>query len=165
METKKAWNPRIETAFDRAKSEQHSLLVALTNSDKRMKNWEVLAGQLSPAIASFAERLSSLCENSVQNVKEKADSLRGLMESLSQAEDVRIALPQSNSGATSPLDAICRGYFGDDVADLMNRLRCCRDDLARLVNSLQLMQKQLLKGITAEVITLVGCSEAMASLE
>jgi hypothetical protein len=164
LEAKKLWSSTLQVAFDRARSEQYSLLVALTHSDMRAKQWQTLAGQLNPMISNFADKLSAHCESSVQQVQERSDSLLALSSSLAQAERVRMALPQSNSSLVSPLEALCRGYFGEEIADLINRLRVSGQDISRLSNSLQTVQSQMMTDIAAEVTTLVQCGDSLCEL-
>lgn len=164
LEAKKLWSSTLQAAFDRAKSEQYSLLVAVTHSDMRMKRWQTLAGQLHPLLSNFADKLSSHCESAVQQVQERRDSLQALADSLAQAEGVRMALPQSNSSLVSPLEALCRGYFGEEIADLMNRLRISGNDISRLSSSIQSVQKQMMTDIGADVSMLMQCGDSMSEL-
>lgn len=164
LEAKKLWSPTLQAAFDRASSEQYSLLVAVTHSDMRMQRWQTLAEQMNPLISNFADKLSSHCESSAKQVQESSMSLFALSRSLALAEEVRLALPQSNSSLVSPLEALCRGYFGEEIADLVNRLRMSVDDISRLCNSIQNVHKQMMAGITADIKMLVQCGDSINEL-
>lgn len=150
--------------MDRARSEQYALLVSNTHNGMRLAQWQRLAGQLNPAISNFADRLTSVCANSVQQVKERSTALLSLVSSLSQAESVRMALPDSNSPSVSPVEALSRGYFGEAMADLINRLRINAQDLSQLGITLDTAQKQIMSGIAAEIGTLVHCGDALGEL-
>jgi hypothetical protein len=163
LEAKKLWTPTLQAASDRSQSEQYSLLVAVTHSDMRMKQWQTFAGRINPLLTTFTDKLSEHCVSSVQRVQTETDALLGLSTSLSQAEQVRVALPGS-SALVSPLEALSRGFLGEEVADLTNRVRVSVHDVSRLSGSLQTIQKQMMADITAEVATLVKCGDAINEL-
>jgi hypothetical protein len=164
LEAKKLWTSTLQSSVDRAKSEQYLLLVGVTHADMRLKQWQTLAGQLNPMISNFADRLSAHCDSSVQQIQDKSESLLSLSSSLSLAEGVRMALPHSNASLTSPLDALCRGYFGEEIADLINRLRVSSRDISQLSGSVHSVQKQMMVDIAAEIATLVQCGDSLTEL-
>lgn len=164
LEAKKLWSSALQVSFDRARSEQYSLLVAVTHCDMRTNRWEELAQQLTPVISNFAAKLSAHCDKSVHQVQKKCSSLVDLSSSLSSAESVRLPLSSASSSAVSPLDALARGHFGEEIADLVNRLRASAEDISGLSKSLQQVQQQMMTDIAAEVATLVKCGDSLGSL-
>mmetsp|Transcript_18429 Transcript_18429/g.34432 ORF Transcript_18429/g.34432 Transcript_18429/m.34432 type:complete len:830 (+) Transcript_18429:106-2595(+) len=164
LEAKKLWNPNIQACVDRAKSEQYSLLVSVTHSDMRVTQWQSLAAHMSPMIANFAEKITAVCGSSVDQVQEKSVALLSLAASVAQAEGVRMALSDSNSSLVSPVEALSRGYFGEEMADLVNRLRIDAKDISMLGSMLQNVHKQIMASVAFEMSTLVKCGDAMGEL-
>lgn len=159
LESKKLLTPSIQRMIDRSKSEQYSLLLSQHESEKLINKWKQVTNESYEIIKNLTNSISHIFQKVISEIKTIHNSLNLIHSTWLQCEKTRINIPSFNSNfiiglhdnisttsstLVSPLDVLCRGYLGEDMASLINTMRLYERDLKNIIDRLTFIQKQFI---------------------
>lgn len=164
-------NESITRAIDRATTEQAALVQCLYFAEQHAKSAQAKERQQAVRVKSFNARAIGVVEKCDADIQEALKLVHNVVLETNNAEKCRIELPSGNSAHTNgrinrgsstssaaavcPLDALCRGYMGAEVAALVNSIRTFANNFESIESCLTTVRRHIRKDIIKELETML----------
>lgn len=179
----KATQLRLQTACDRALSEQVAVVRCLREARSCLHQWTQHAASAGPALRGLGKKFRATVEATARELDDRASALAQVSEAMDAAERARVppfrtstsdgagldmttTSRHSASGRSAalvcPLESLARGAAGKEVAALVNALRTYSTELDSSAQEVRALGNKLAAELRRE---LEGLSHTETSIE
>jgi hypothetical protein len=174
LEPRKLFTPAIQRVMDRSKSEQINLLNSLHALEKTEQQ-RMKFGQESHEILKHLSRsLNEIFKGAIKELHHLQQSITTISRAWLVCVQARIPLPsnydQQRGGnnslvSVSPLEMLCRGHLGEELAAFINTFKLYEQDLQHLTDNINTLRKKLVHEFNSSVInSILICYQKMSEI-